>query len=910
MKYTDIVTNKKTAAKSALIVFTLCTVIMGAMSFFSGWSPWVIGLLVFHTVVLSIMTFNPKIPVRAQSIVLMLFSFTNIFTCSVMENDIYQSIAVFMGAAILISVYKDVKLLLIYALLIMSGVMYHIFVLNSISFDRLIDITHFIVRISVMLTALVFLLVFTKSMNQNEEDLKQSVAEARQAEHYKSDFLANMSHEIRTPMNAIVGMCELILRENELSESVRENCFNIQTSGRSLLAIINDILDFSKIESGKLELIPDEFNIASTLNTVINMSEARKGNKKIDIIVKADPDIPRGIIGDEVRIRQVIVNLMTNAIKYTEKGFVTLTVSRTKQDYGINLIVSVADTGIGINEENIEKLFTSFRQVDTKKNRSVEGTGLGLAISKRLITQMGGFISVKSEYGAGSEFRFVIPVKVSDERPFISIKNPQNIHAVALFGENDNNNRYRKLFSEMGSRLHVDFRCVSDIDEVEKTADSETISHIFTDKEEYINNGDFFEKIAAKSKVFVIQDRMDAVNLPESIKCIYKPFYAISVASVLNNENIVLNLNERRGSDIRFSAPKARVLIVDDNAINLKVAVGLMQPYHMQLMTAESGPAAINMLRSKDIDLVFMDHMMPEMDGVEATKIIRSMEGDYYKKLPIIALTANAVNGVREMFIQDGLNDFLAKPIELSALDRILRNYLPEEYIQAPASSNYGGKDRRNNRKPSGGNVSVMFDPDKGLMYTGGNADVYREILDVYVKKGVEKRAYIDDLFEKKDWKNYIIEVHALKSTSMSIGAVRLSELAKELEAAGKSQNYSTIERKNRVMSDIYGEVIDIINDYLGESRTGNDNTAGELTELTEIDAEKLSEYIVRAKDACSGFDSDAMAAIADELSGFSYKGKAMNDYFGRAAELAEDFEYDAAAEEIAKLEEEMEAGV
>lgn len=905
MKYTDIITNKKTAAKAALFVFMLCTVIMCTMSVFSGWAPWVIGMLAVHAAVLTVMTFHPKIPVKAQSVVLMLFSFSNIFTCSIMENDIYQSIAVFMGASILISVYKDVKLLLNYALLVICGVFYHIFILNSVSFDSMTDITHFIVRISVMLTALVFLLVFVSSMNKNEEELTESVAEARQAEHYKSDFLANMSHEIRTPMNAIVGMCELILRESGLNESVRENCFNIQTSGRSLLAIINDILDFSKIESGKLELIPDEFNIASTLNTVINMSEARRGNKKIEIIIKADPNIPRGIIGDEVRIRQVIVNLMTNAIKYTEKGYVTLTVSQSKQDYGINLLVSVADTGIGITEENIEKLFTSFRQVDTKKNRSVEGTGLGLAISKRLITQMGGFIGVKSEYGVGSEFRFVIPLKVSDERPFVTIKDPQDIHAAGIFAENSE--RLKQHYSEMGRQLNVDFKCSDSIEELERLAASGNITHYFAAKEEYIKNAEFFGKAAGKAKVFVVQERLDAIELPENINCLFKPFYVISVASALNNENMVLNLNERRGSDIRFSAPKARVLIVDDNAINLKVAVGLMQPYHMQMMTAESGRAAINMLRSKDIDIVFMDHMMPEMDGVEATKKIREMEGDYYKKLPIIALTANAVNGVREMFIQEGLNDFLAKPIELSALDRVLRYYLPKKYIEAPAASNYAENDRRKRgSKPV--SESVMFDPDKGLMYTGGNFDAYREILEMYVKKGPEKRTYIDGLFEKKDWKNYVIEVHALKSTSLSIGAVKLSELAKELELAGKAGSYGTIEKKNGMLSDLYGEVIDIVNDYLGENESDDTENEAEkeITELTEISAEKLSEYIAKAKAACEDFDGEAMTAIADEVSEYSYKGKPLKEYFGRAAELAEDFEYDSAAEELARLETEV----
>ncbi len=910
MRYTDIVTDSKSSAKAAWFVFTLCTVIMYAMTYFNNWAKWVLALLTAHFLIMTVMTFHPKVPVKAQSVMLMLFSFSNIFTCSVMENNIYPSIAVFISAAILISVYKDIKLLLVYVALIVAGILYHIFVLQNVSFATMTDITNFIVRISVMLTAQFFLIVYVKSMVNYGEGLKQSVAEARQAERYKSDFLANMSHEIRTPMNAIVGMCELILRENGLSESVRENCFNIQTSGRNLLAIINDILDFSKIDSGKMELIYDEFNIASTLNDVINMSEARKGSKKIDIIVNADPNIPRGLICDEVRLRQVIINLMTNGVKYTEKGFVTLTVAQTKQDYGINLFVSVADTGIGITEENIEKLFTSFRQVDTKKNRSVEGTGLGLAISKRLITQMGGFISVKSEYGSGSEFRFTIPVKVSDERPFITIKEHEKIHSLGYFGNTDRDRQYEKLFIDMGRELNVDFRYTDDRKELEKMTESGSFTHVFAGKEEYISNSGFFDELSQKTKVFVIQDRMDAITLPDTVKCIYKPFYVLSVASALNNENIVINLNERRGADIRFIAPKARILIVDDNAINLKVAVGLMQPYHMQIMTAESGPAAIKMLRSRDIDLVFMDHMMPEMDGIEATKIIRDMDGEYYKKLPIVALTANAVNGVKEMFIREGLTDFLAKPIEISALDRILRAYLPREYMQAPTGADYGKNDRRaSNRAKSEG--SKMFDPDKGLMYTGGDDGVYREILSLYVKKGPEKIDYIGELYDKKDWKNYVIEVHALKSTSLSIGAEKLSVIAKELEAAGKSGSYVTIDRKNGAMLKMYGDVINIAKEYLGDT---DEELPAEPSEeekgLAEVTAEMLSELIQKAKEACSSFDGDAMSEIAEKAAEYSYNGEPLKKCFGRAAELAEDFEYEAAAAEIEKLEAAREANV
>ncbi|MCH5192969.1 MAG: response regulator [Oscillospiraceae bacterium] len=911
MKLFHIITDKKFAGKAAWAVYTLCSIMMEIMAYFSGWALWITAVLVIHLAILTFLVFYHKAPIKLQSAFMMLFSFSNIFLCSVSEGRLYPSLSVFLGAAIILAVYRDEKILITYMVLIVSGIAYHVFVLDSIALDTSLHITEFIVRVSVICTAQVFLIIFVVGMNRYRELMLSSVEDARRAEQYKSDFLANMSHEIRTPMNAIIGMCELILRENDLSETVRENCFNIQTSGRNLLSIINDILDFSKIDSGNMELIKAEFNIASVLNDVINMSEARKGIKNIDILVNADPDIPRGLVGDEVRIRQIIINLMTNAIKFTQRGTITLTVSRTIQDYGINLFVSVADTGIGITEENIEKLFTSFRQVDTKKNRSVEGTGLGLAISKSLIANMGGFISVNSIYGSGTEFRFVIPLKVSDARPFAALNKPDSIHAAAYFGDKDFVRKHKQLYLETGSRLGTDFRYAEGIDELKKLVSEGKITHIFTNGEEYLKGSDTFIEMAKNEniQVFVIQNRVDAMRLPENIKSIYRPFYVIPIVSALNNEKMVVNLNERRGADIRFIAPRARVLIVDDNAINLKVATGLMRPYNMQIVTAQSGPGAINMLRSKDIDLVFMDHMMPEMDGVEATRLIREMEGEYYKKLPIVALTANAVSGVREMFLSSGFNDFLAKPIELTALDRVLRSHLPREYMQSPAKAYFGKTDRRKSDK-SGGNGSPLLDIEKGLSYTGGSEEDYRDILSLYVRKSGEKIQQIGELFEQKDVKNYVIEVHALKSTSLSIGAVKLSELAKELEAMGKAGDLDSAEKKNSELLKLYKEAADAGREYLGmtddipDEQQAEAESESDAAELSEISASELKEYIEKAKAACQSFDSDAAAAVASETAGYSFEGEPLKNYFGRAAALAEDFEYEAAENELVKLEE------
>ena len=729
----------------------------------------------------------------------------------------------------------------------------------------------------------------------------------------KSDFLANMSHEIRTPMNAIIGMCELILREQDVSESVRDNCFNIQSSSRSLLSIINDILDFSKIESGKMELIETEFNIASMLNDVINMTMTRKGDKKIEIMVHADPDIPCGLIGDEVRIRQIMINLMTNAIKFTDEGAVTLNVSFSRQDYGINLRIVVEDSGIGITEENLEKLFDSFQQVDTKKNRTIEGTGLGLAISKRLVTKMGGFINVSSVYGEGSVFSFVVPLRVSNNKPFISVNSPEKLNAAVYidfskFKLVSIERQYMALMNEMSHQLHVEMKHTPDFNELKKMIDTNQMTHCFIGKEEYISHKDYFMDIAKKINVTIVQDMLNSVQVPTDIKCVFKPFYTMSAAAALNNESIAMNLSDRRGSSASFSAPKARVLIVDDNIINLKVAVGLMRPYNMQLMTVDSGKAAISMLRSQDFDIVFMDHMMPEMDGVEATKLIREMEGDYYKNLPIIALTANAVNGVREMFIESGLNDFIAKPIELTALDRVLKTWLPHEYIMAPVSTDYGKNDRRKNNRKKEYSDGELISVSKGMGYTGGIEDAYYEILEVYVRKGEEKRLQINSYAETEEWKNYIIEVHALKSTSLSIGAVELSELAKKLELAGKAGDYDTIVKENDALSELYERVIaegeKLVNERKAQAEP--EDHSSEDSSVENISVEQLNECVSAIEQLCADFDGDGIVEKAKEMSGYALLGKPLKPYFSKIAEYAADFEYDSSLEELNKMMNEL----
>ena len=495
-------------------------------------------------------------------------------------------------------------------------------------------------------------------LNNQNQKLFMAVEEANRANESKSAFLSNMSHEIRTPMNAIVGITDIMLRTKR-DPAEERYLLNIKNSGTALLSIINDILDFSKIESGKMTVVNDNYSFYSMLDDLSLIFWNRIGDKKIELLYDIDINMPDYIYGDAIRVRQLIINIVNNAIKFTDEGFVRLSVKVGKiEGNDIELFISVADSGQGIKEEDMPKLFSSFEQVNTKKNHSKEGTGLGLAISKQLINMMGGEIGVDSEFGKGTTFSFNIHQGITDKTVmpnYDDLKQALSEKKIAVAVKDEMlEASMRQLFATLG---------VSVADSALDKADYDIC---FTEESE-INH------ISATTKYILVNPYDDIADRDSGI-IFSKPLYISNLYGAIVEGKNDADVVEEKEEQITFEGKK--ILLVEDNAVNTKVALLLFKPLMMEIDTAQNGQVALEMVQKKHYDLVFMDHMMPVMDGVEATLAIRKLGGDYYTNLPIIALTANVISEAKDVLLSAGMNDITTKPISMDNVIGILKKWL------------------------------------------------------------------------------------------------------------------------------------------------------------------------------------------------------------------------------------------
>lgn len=586
---------------------------------------------------------------------------------------------------------------------------------------------------------------------EHERELEQLVEIEKAANEAKSSFLSNMSHEIRTPINAVLGMNEMILRESK-DKQILEYARNINNAGTTLLGLVNDILDFSKIEAGKMEIIPAEYSMSSMLNDLIVMVSTKAGDKGLKLSTKVNDETPDILFGDEMRLRQVVLNVLNNAIKYTEKGEVTLTMDfKDVNDEEIELEFHVLDTGIGIKKEDLDKLFSPFQRIEENRNRTIEGTGLGMTITKKLLEMMESKLEVKSEYGRGSDFSFKLRQRVIRRDPV----------------------------------------------------------------------GNFEEKARESGSAHVV--------------------YRES-----------------------FTAPNARVLVVDDTSMNILVFINLLKRTEIQIDTAESGPEAIALAAMKHYDIIFMDHRMPKMNGTEAMKRIRSESRCRINhETPIIVLTANAVTGMKEQFLREGFDDYISKPVDPLMLEGMIQKYLPPEMVEKVISSEdkEEEEDIEIENLPPDVNKIEDINIRSGLTYCGGE-ETYIRVLKEFAEGAQANIENLERFIEEGDYRNYTIKVHALKSAARLAGAMKISALAEELETSGDMGDFENIQRQNPWLMKQYGAVAYRLRELFEEF------SSSEKKELIGI--ESLKEAYSGIVECMEAFDFDSADSIMKSLKKYS----------------------------------------
>ncbi|MDR2448014.1 MAG: response regulator [Treponema sp.] len=660
--------------------------------------------------------------------------------------------------------------------------------------------------------------------------------EAEQNAKTKSVFLANTSHEIRTPMNAILGMVELILRKN-ITPDVYEDAIAIKQSSENLLAIINDILDFSKMESGKFEITPTEYLFASLIHDVINIIKVKLVDKPIMFIVNVDNRLPKALFGDISRVRQVLLNLLSNAIKFTVEGYISLFISGERVKGGDNRIMmyfQVSDTGIGIKKEELPKLFGDFIQLSARPV-NVEGTGLGLAISRSLCKLMGGDITVDSEYGVGSTFIASVIQEVTDDTAFAVVDDPHH-KSVLVY---DNRNVYAESISRTVHDLGVKCDIALNEEEFILAVQRRRYTFVFINANFYSAARVVLAQFDQNATIGILTEQHET-TIPMDCVTITTPAYAISVANVLNGNTEKFDFAEHTALKIHFSAPSARALIVDDVPTNLKVATGLMLPYKLKIDTATSGMEALKLIDENEYDIIFMDHMMPIMDGIEALRKIRE-KGEKYRDLPVVVLTANAVVGMREMFMNEGFDDYLSKPIDTSRLDAILLKWIPKDKHQKPQAFH------AHKTKSNANLVIEGVDVKDGIKMANGTVESYLDILSVYIKDSKERYDTLCSFLQTIAIRSpdphilsiFTTQVHALKGASASIGAKKLSEEALKLEMAGRAAAVEFIRQNLGLFCSNLAVIIERIERVLPKQKNSEDEAQNR-----NIDAEDRRNFL------------------------------------------------------------------
>ncbi len=648
-----------------------------------GWETWAVPFLLAVIGVMMFCHFTRFVPLEIRPPLYVLICLGAFFFYGVHPDSLFDVpiIAIIMQTVFMTldcewAIYAGVA---VYGLILV----WHFFITGTIgAISGPLEIS----RLSMDIVSVTVATLSTKDViyrrRKSKKNVQAAVESLKEVNRQTEDFMANVSHELRTPINAVTGISESLLKKEDDAQK-RSELHAIKRAGHRLYGQISDILDYTEIGMKRLKVSESPYSIVSCINDVISGLSEMDDKPSVELILDVDIRIPAVMLGDEGKIKKILRHLIENALKFTQKGGVFVKLSTLKRDYGANLLISVCDTGIGMSDEQLSKVFGKLYQADSDRTRKSSGIGLGLTVTSSLVRSMGGFIRVESEVGKGTEINISIPQKVSDYSPSMSISNERSLCVVYYFRSEKFSDPmvreyYERMIATIQKSLQGTLIRAPDMDGLKQICQTYPVSHLFTSRDEYNDDPEFFDGLAARVTVAVVVGRKFEGYRLGSIPIIKKPLFSVPLVNVLNGNYVA----EESDVPQHFVCPGLKALVVDDDEMNLMVAEGVLKDYQMEVTLALSGKEAIELCRSRNFDVLFLDHMMPEMDGVECLHILRKLNTHAEKEMVAIAFTANASSGAREFFLGEGFDDFISKPIELMMFERALRRSLPISKIQ------------------------------------------------------------------------------------------------------------------------------------------------------------------------------------------------------------------------------------
>ena len=753
----------------------------------------------------------------------------------------------------------------------------------------------------------IFILIFqTVNYDRTKKQLNESRHIIETARFNKSRFLANVTHEIRTPMNAIIGMNELILRE-DLNPEAKELAENIKVSSNQLLKIINNVLEFSKLDSNRMELYPVKYDFRDLINEIINAVSNEYAAENTEFIARIDSNIPRILFGDSIRIKQIFMYLLFSTVHTLPHSRMSMDVSG-EVDHTTNTVMlscTISESGFGLSEVEIEAMLSAYTKYDSRQKSDYKGMGLELSICKEILELMGGSLSIKSVEGVGMSVNFELINYIIEDTPLVKVS-PVGDYNILIYTKNIED---QDIWVDILGQFQLYPNFVTGPNAFRQAIENRRYTHIFIDDMFYPMLKDTIRSAQISDDIYVLTEAGSIYSDFDNCKILHRPMTCICVANALNNAWDADNYKVAQRKEA-VTYPEGKIMIVDDSIVNLKVLEGMLQTFEINITKCKSGAEALDILESDEFDMIILDQRMPEMDGIELLHLIRKLD-NANAMVPILCATADFGPEVSRILLNEGFQDYLAKPVRRFYLERMLRKYMPIELavnivLDEPADTEDNDKATNKDGASGGGQIQEKDPKDinfeQGLKNVGGMTEAFASVVNSYYREGLKKLELVPKLLNEGDIANYIIEVHALKSSSAAIGAEGISVKFRELEFAGKANNTEFIDSHTAPVLATFREVLEVTRQYLVDKGLFETDDAQIIPDGKEVeyDAAITDELI----DALTNFNIKAAEERAADCVKINY-GNEVNELMRSVKNCLDVFDYHKAKELLVEFKKE-----